>query len=63
MHPGAHKGAHNSFRLLFQLNVSLEVMDILALQTVEANIVYSSSSNNDNDIDFASVEPKTHLKK
>ncbi len=35
----------------------------LALRFDEANNVYSSSSYNDNDIYFASAEPKTHLKK
>ncbi len=56
MHPGAHKGAHNSLRRLFQLHVYLELMDILALRFDESDVAYNSSSNDDNDIDFASVE-------
>ncbi len=54
MHPGAHEGAHNSFRPLFQLDVDIELMNNWALRFDEMRVVYSNSSNNDNDIDFAS---------
>ncbi len=56
MHPGAHKGAHNSFRPLFQLDVDIELMDSWALRFDEIRFFYNNSSNNGNGSGFASCQ-------